>query len=192
MAPVRPVAVLDACVLYPIAVTDALISLGSRGLFRAKWTTRIESEWIRAIENRRPDLAGRLSTRRDAMRAAIVDWEAPDLATAAISLESQLPDPDDGHVIAAAIGAQADLIVSFNVADFPQRVLDTIGLEVVHPDEFVVSLREADDLLWIDTFASMKQRLRKPIFSSPEFAEAFGRAGLPKTADALRAVADSL
>jgi predicted nucleic acid-binding protein len=192
VAYVRPTAVLDACVLYPIAVTDALISLGSRGLFRAKWTTRIESEWTRAIENRRPDLVGRLGTRRDAMRAAIVDWEVADLAVEAISLDAQLPDPDDGHVIAAAIGAQADLIVSFNVADFPQRVLDTYGLEVVHPDEFIVSLKESDDLLWIDTFASMKQRLRKPVLSSHEFAEAFERAGLPNTADALRAVADSL
>ena len=192
MARVRPVAVLDACVLYSIAVTDALISLGSRGLFRAKRTTRIESEWIRAIENRRPDLVGRLSTRRDAMQAAIVDWEVDDMAVEAISLDAELPDPDDAHVLAAAIGAQADVIVSFNVTDFPERVIDTYGLEVAHPDRFIVNLRESDTPLWIDTFASMKQRLRKPVLSSHEFAEAFERAGLPNTADALRAVADSL
>jgi hypothetical protein len=188
----RPTVILDACVLYPIAVTDALISLGSRGLFSAKWTTRIESEWMGAIEKRRPDLVGRLGSRRDAMRAAIVDWEVPDLATAAISLDTQLPDPNDGHVIAAAVVAQADLIVSFNVADFPQRVLDTYGLEVVHPDDFIVSLRESEDLLWRETFASMRQRLRQPVLSSGQFAEAFARAGLPNTADALRSVADYL
>lgn len=192
MAYFRPTAVLDACVLYPIAATDALISLGSSGLFSAKWTIRVESEWMGAIEKRRPDLVGRLSIRRDAMRDAIVDWEVSAQAVAAVSLNVQLPDPDDGHVIAAAMAARADFIVSFNVADFPKRVLDTYGLEVMHPDEFIVGLGELDHPLWIDTFRSMRQRLHRPVLSTQEFVEAFARAGLPNTADALRSVADSL
>lgn len=40
----RYTALLDACVLYPIAVADALMSLATEGLFAAKWTTRIEVE----------------------------------------------------------------------------------------------------------------------------------------------------
>ncbi len=71
----RYTAVLDACVLYSIAMTDALLSLATAGLYAAKWTTRIEDEWIRALENSRPDLAGRLDVRRDCMRAAVPDWE---------------------------------------------------------------------------------------------------------------------
>jgi hypothetical protein len=51
----RYTALLDACVLYPIAMTDSLMSLATAGLFAAKWTTRIEQEWIGALEERRPD-----------------------------------------------------------------------------------------------------------------------------------------
>lgn len=61
----RYTAVLDACVLYSVAMTDALLSLATAGLYAAKWTTRIEDEWIRALENSRPDLIGRLDVRRE-------------------------------------------------------------------------------------------------------------------------------
>lgn len=67
----RYTALLDACVLYPLAMADALMSLAIAGLFAAKWTARIESEWIVALEEKRPDLQGRLGFRRDQMREAI-------------------------------------------------------------------------------------------------------------------------
>ena len=40
----RYTAVLDACVLYPLAIADSLISIAVTGLFAAKWTTKIEEE----------------------------------------------------------------------------------------------------------------------------------------------------
>lgn len=69
----RYTALLDACVLYPLAMTDGLMSLTTAGFFAAKWTTRIEQEWIRAIERQRPDLVGKLDIRRDSMRDAVPD-----------------------------------------------------------------------------------------------------------------------
>ena len=71
----RFTAVLDACVLFPIATADALISLAVAGLFSAKWTVAIEDEWLSVAERRHPGLSGRFTTRRDAMRDAVLDWE---------------------------------------------------------------------------------------------------------------------
>jgi len=71
----RYTALLDACVLYPLAMTDALMCLATAGFFAAKWTTRIEEEWIRSLEKQRPELVGKLGIRRDSMRDAIPDWE---------------------------------------------------------------------------------------------------------------------
>src|SRR5947209_5049247 len=51
-----------------------------------------------------------------------------------------LPDPDDRHVLAAAIRSRADVIVTANLQDFPDHVLTTYGLEARHPDEFIVNL----------------------------------------------------
>ena len=67
----RFTAVLDACVLYPVGVADALISLAVAGLYAAKWTVAIEDEWVRNLERNRPELQGRLGPRRDDMRAAV-------------------------------------------------------------------------------------------------------------------------
>jgi len=99
----RYTALLDACVLYPLAMTDALMSLATAGLYAAKWTVRIETEWIAALEERRPDLKGRLDFRRDQMREAIPDWEVPEAAWQACAGGLRLPDPDDVHVLAAAL-----------------------------------------------------------------------------------------
>lgn len=89
----RYTAVLDACVLYPVALSDALMSLASKGLFAGKWTTRIEDEWIRNQEVQRPDLIGRLTTRRDAMREAVLDWEVQEASWQALAPSLVLPRP---------------------------------------------------------------------------------------------------
>jgi len=71
----RYTAVLDACVLYSSAIVDSLMSIAVTGIYAAKWTEKIEEEWINSLEKNRPDLVGKLTTRRDAMREAVPDWE---------------------------------------------------------------------------------------------------------------------
>jgi hypothetical protein len=56
------------------------------------------------------------------------------------SVSSFLPDPDDRHVLAAAIHARAEVIVTFNLSDFPASVLGNLGVEAIHPDEFIARL----------------------------------------------------
>ena len=65
---VRCTALLDACVLYPLAIADALMSVAAAGSFSARWTKYIESEWVSALERARPELVGRLDFRRECMR----------------------------------------------------------------------------------------------------------------------------
>jgi predicted nucleic acid-binding protein len=136
---VRYTALLDACVLYPLAMTDALMSLATAGLFAAKWTSRIENEWILSLERQRPELVGRLTTRRDSMRDAVADWEVPESARAPVAKGIELPDPNDVHVLAAAIAGHADCIVTSNLKDFPEDVLQPYGIEAIDPDAFIVN-----------------------------------------------------
>jgi len=49
-----------------------------------------------------------------------------------------LPDPNDRHVLAAAIVSRAGIIVTFNTKDFPQEILEPYGLESQHPDDFLI------------------------------------------------------
>lgn len=186
----RYTALLDACVLYPLAMADALMSLATAGLFAAKWTTRIETEWIAALETRRPDLKGRLSIRRDQMREAIPDWEVPEAAWQACTGNLALPDPDDVHVLAAALCGHADCIVTANLKDFPAAVVGALGIEVIHPDPFIVAQWDLDPLTAIAAFKRMRARWKRPEASAEDFAAAMERGGLPATAQRLREAAE--
>ena len=55
-----------------------------------------------------------------------------------------LPDPDDRHVLATAINAGAELIVTFNLRDFPTSALAPYNIEAIHPDKFIAELFETD------------------------------------------------
>ena len=186
----RYTALLDACVLYPMAMADALMSLATAGLFAAKWTTRIEAEWIRSLEDNRPDLQGRLDYRREQMREAVPDWEVGEQAWTICARGLELPDPDDVHVLAAALAGHADCIVTANLKDFPAEVVAQLGIEVIHPDQFIVAQWDLDQLVAVAAFKRMRARWKKPQASAEDFAAAMERGGLPATAQRLREAAE--
>ena len=182
----RYTALLDACVLFPLAMVDSLMSLAEAGLYAAKWSTRIEEEWMLALETKRPDLKGRLGTRRDAMREAVPDWEVPETAWNAVVGSVQLPDPDDAHVLAAAIAGHADCIVTVNLRHFPDAAVGPYGVEVVDPDKFIINQWDLDQLAAVAAFKRMRARWKKPQATPEDFAQALERGGLPATAIRLR------
>lgn len=186
----RYTALLDACVLYPLPMTDALLSLATAGFFAAKWTTRIEDEWIRALERQRPNLTGKLGVRRDSMRDAIPDWEVPQAAWEPLVQGIELPDPDDVHVLAAAIAGYADCIVTSNLKDFPDAILMDHGIEAIDPDRFIINQWDLDPVQAIAAFKRMRARRKKPHATPEDFADALEVGGLPATADRLRLAAE--
>ncbi len=186
----RYTALLDACVLYPVAMTDALLSLATAGFFAAKWTTMFEAEWLRSLERQRPDLAGKLDVRRDSMREAIPDWEVNEAAWSALAAGLQLPDPDDQHVLAAAIAGHADCIVTSNLKDFPADVLFEFGIEAIDPDTFIINQWDLDPVNAIAAFKRMRSRRKKPLSSPEDFAYALEVGGLPTTAQRLRSASE--
>src|SRR5580700_413996 len=110
-------AILDACVLYPAPLRDFFMRLAVK-LYQPKWTDTIHEEWIESILANRPDLTrAQLTRTRELMNqhggACIVSgYES-------LISNLELPDPNDRHVLAAAIAAPARIIVTFNLSDFP-------------------------------------------------------------------------
>lgn len=133
----RYTVILDACVLYPAPLRDLLVELASTDLYRAKWTQRIHDEWISALLKNRPDLdEERLRTyTAKSMNDAVLN----SMVSGYEALESglNLPDIDDNHVLAAAIHAKCDAIVTFNLRDFPLDQLQRYEIELLHPDDFL-------------------------------------------------------
>jgi len=184
-------ALYDACVLYPAPLRDLLMHLALAGLFHARWTDRIHDEWIRNVLANRPDLRReQLERMRDLMNAHVLDC----LVTGYESLIDalSLPDADDRHVLAAAVRTRADVIVTYNLADFPAAALVPFSIEARHPDDFVSGLLDADAAAVCDAARRRRQSLRRPPVSVEEFLHAPARQRLPVTVERLRPLAASL
>ncbi len=182
----RYTAILDACVLFPPAVADALISLHVAGLYTARWTSRIDDEWINAAVRIHDKPREKLEARRNAMRAAVPDWEVPSTAYDTLITGRPLPDQNDEHVIAAALAGHADCIVTSNLKHFPNTILNPLGLEAIHPDDFIVYQIDLDPYPALAAFKNMRARLRNPEISAEVFVEAMERNQLVSTATRLR------
>ena len=185
----RYTALLDACVLFPVAVCDSLMSVAATGLYAPKWTQRIEDEWTRSLEQKSGRPPGSYTVRRDAMRDAAPDWEVPEQAWNRIAPCLQLPDPDDVHVLAAAIAGHADCIVTANLKDFPENALAPFGIQVIHPDEFLIAQMDLDSLSVLAAFKEQRARLKNPVYTPSAFADALERNALVLTAQRLREAA---
>ena len=178
-------AFLDASVLYPVSLRNLLMRLTLRGLFQARWSAHVHEEWIRAVLRDHPGLpAERLRQLRDAM-----DRHAEDsLVTGYEDLIAALtlPDPNDRHVLAAAIVGRADVIVTCNLRHFPADVLDPYNIEAQHPDEFVRHLIDLAPVLVVDAVRDQQARLINPPVSMGELLALFERLGLAETVIELR------
>ena len=118
-------AILDANVMYPVNVFDILAQFSIEGLFTARWTVDIDAEWTMNLrENRRDIHKDQIYRRRDMQRLAIPDWEVEKTKYHPLIEALELPDANDRHVLAAAIAGHADSIVTFNLKDFPPKILD--------------------------------------------------------------------
>jgi predicted nucleic acid-binding protein len=127
---------LDACVLVPVALTDTLLRLADRGLFRPLWSQQVLDEATDAVAEIRPaQLAGmhrRVAAMNDHFPDALV--QGSDQLVSGIVL----PDPDDRHVAAAAVRGGADCILTHNLRHFPPEALAPLGIEAIAPDDFLL------------------------------------------------------
>jgi len=180
----RYTVVLDACVLFPAPVRDLLLSLAHQGLYHARWTETITDEWIRGVLRNRPDLEeSRLRQTAQTMAGAIPDSQISGYARFVDVVE--LPDPNDRHVIAAAIAGHADAIVTFNLKDFPATSLEPLGIEIQHPDDFVVNQLHLNLTDALKAVKALRMRLIRPPQNPADIIKTITRCGLPQTASLL-------
>lgn len=184
-------ALYDSCVLYPAPLRDLLVRLGGSGLFRARWTNEIHDEWIRNVLENRSDLTReRLERTRDLMNEHILDSLVTDYQDLIPTIA--LPDADDRHVVAAAIRGGADVIVTFNLKDFPDFALSPFNLEAQHPDVFVQHLLDLDESLVCATLHQQRLDLKKPPKPAEEMLSTLEEQGLRQFVARLRPSITSL
>ncbi|CAB3833231.1 MULTISPECIES: PIN domain-containing protein [Achromobacter] len=177
-------AIYDACVLYPAPLRDFLMWLGLSGQFRARWSRTIHEEWKRNLLIKRPDLTwAQVNRTSELMDCAIPDGlvEGYEALIAGLAL----PDPDDRHVLAAAIRCGASVIVTFNERDFPQEMLAPYGIESQHPDEFVGNLLDLDAAAVVAAAQHQRAQLKNPPMDVDRYLDILFRQGLVHTTKVL-------
>ncbi len=127
---------IDACVLFPTVLRELVMDYAGTGAFQPLWSERILEEWRRAAA-RRSDHDGMIAESEIAM----VKARFPDaLVTVSPETETRLnlPDPDDIHVLAAAVDGVAGELLTLNLKDFPTRTLGAEGIVRREPDTFLL------------------------------------------------------
>jgi hypothetical protein len=175
----RLTAFLDASVLYSAPIRDLLMHLAVQDLFQARWSDRVHDEWIAALVRKRRDLSPeQLARTRRLMDENINDA----LVTGYEHIIGQLtlPDTNDRHVLAAAIHAGANVIVTINLKDFPADVLATHGITAVHPDTFICRILESEPDAVVAGLHKLHRDLKNPPIPLDELLTGFERIGLVK------------
>lgn len=186
-----PIVVLDACVLYPAALRDLFMRLAVAGLIQARWTDLIHEEWIEAVLRDRPDLErADLERTRRLMDQHTEGSLVRNFEHRIHSLN--LPDPDDRHVLAAALEEDAEGIVTWNVTDFPGGILGPLGITIVTPDELMTRLLEARPKETCAVVRETRLSLKNPPKSIDEYLEILKVRGLTKTGELLAEFRQSL
>lgn len=186
-----PVVLYDANVLYPAPLRDFLIRMAVAGLVRAHWSPDIEEEWIRSVLRDRPDLTReQLERTARLMEAAVPGAVLEGYEHMIDALE--LPDPDDRHVLAAGIFMGVNVIVTFNVKDFPRDIVARQGIEMRRPDAFVLERLTADPDAVLAVARAHRAALRRPPKTVDEYLDTLAKCGLRRSAECLRDMASEL
>jgi hypothetical protein len=179
------VVLYDACVLYPAPLRDLLVRLANTGVVRARWSAAILDECFRNILENRPELKPEaLQRTRELMTRAVPDCMVTGFEQLTDGLV--LPDADDRHVLAAAIRAGAQAIVTFNLDDFPAERLQPYNIEAKHPDEFVIDTIDLSPGRVAAVIAEQAAALRNPPRSTAELLDTLRDQGLVRSVAKLR------
>lgn len=186
----RFTAFLDACVLVPIAPCDTLLRMADSGAFRPLWSQRVVDEAQRALERIHPAIdpsrfQSRFRSMGESFEDAVVEgWE---------SLEAgmTLPDPDDCHVLAAALRGRADAIVTENIKYFPQHVLEPLGIEAITVDDFLLAQLDLGPDATVRIIEAQAAQMRQPPVTAAELLRRLAGSGAPRFADAVAQVIES-
>ncbi|MFC4000893.1 putative toxin-antitoxin system toxin component, PIN family [Prauserella oleivorans] len=171
-------ALLDANVLVPIRLTDLTLRLAEAETYRPLWSEQVLDE----AERNLPKVG--LTADQARRRMGFLRSEFPDAMVTDFEplIDAMTNDPKDRHVLAAAVRANAEIIVTANVKDFPAKACDPYDITVVSPDEFLLDQLDLYEAETLQCLRELVEDRTRPPTSMPEFLEQF-RKTVPNFVD---------
>ena len=192
----RFTALIDACVLAGFLRRNLVLTLAEAEFFRVRWSVQILDETERAIagifiERSVADHDERAARARAWMERAFEDAMVDDFGPFLCACQG-LPDPNDAHVIAAALKTQAAVIVTDNLRHFPTVVLDPLNLDVRSADDFIADTIALDEGRAVTAIRRMRERFARPGKNAAQLLLDMEAVGLTSAVDVLRSHEASL
>ena len=177
---------IDTCVLYPTVMREVVLGCAAAGLCEVRWSDRILEEWARAARKIGPEgetlARGEIAAVSARFPDAVVGYAADQLR------QFWLPDPDDIHVLAAAVVGSCDAIMTVNVKDFPRDVLGEYALLRVEPDRFLLDLLETDRVRVVSVAEAVLAEARRLSGEDWKMRALMKKARLPRFGKAVAAM----
>lgn len=177
------VALLDADCLHKLYLRGILLWLADLGAYEPCWSKEILVKTAQSLVKRFPSQEPRLRKQINSIAAGFPEAEVVGYE----DLEGTLncPDPNDEHVLAAAIKGRASKLVTMNIRDFPTDTKLKYGIEIVHPDDFLLDLALENREVFLAASARWITGYNRPKITVEQIAQAITRTGCPKFAKIL-------
>jgi predicted nucleic acid-binding protein len=182
---VQFIAVLDTNVIYPVIIRDLLFWFAHYDLYTPRWSNHIFDEWKDVMQ--RKGITPEESEKR-AYKANLAFPDALVQNYEGLIEHLRLPDEKDRHVLAAAIKTNAHVIVSNNIKDFPEEILEEYGLKIKSADDFLTDIIDLNAETAIKAFREMVLNKKNPDLNEYEVLACLRKNGLKDTANYLHAL----
>ena len=175
-------AFFDTCTLYGATLNDLILWVAEGGAFRPLWSEGVMSELKKSLveDGNDQDL---IENRLDQMRAVFPDAMVDGYQA---RIDGMTCDPKDRHILDAAVRANAEVLVTFNVKHFPDSSVEGYEIEIVHPDDFLLDQLDLYPKLVVDSLVRLTTLYRAPPVTMDELLEMLIRSGVPNFVDAVR------
>lgn len=174
--------VYDTNVLFPNEMRDLLVEIAAHpaGIVRARWSAHILEELRRNLHEKRGIELAKLDRLAELMGRAVRDALVEGYEELIPGLTG-LPDPDDRHVLAAAIRCHAQVIVTQNLKDFPAGCLQRYGMEAQSADTYLLHLVELAPGVVYGAIREISERRTRAPKRVRDLVDAFEACGMPRS-----------
>jgi predicted nucleic acid-binding protein len=179
MIPAPFIVVLDANVLFPFSLRDTLLRAAAVGFYQVRWSPQILDEMTRSLVRTGTMPEQKASRLRSVMTREFPEAEVTDYEQL---IDAMKNDEKDRHVVATAVKAGAQVIVTSNTRDFAEL---PGGIEAQSPDEFLSDLFDLDPDSFIALLREQADDLINPPMTFDELLDRLGRV-VPDTVAAIR------
>lgn len=181
----RAVVLIDACVLYRQILRDLLLNLALQKLYLPKWSPGIQNEWVKTYFQKYPEADKAIPL----LIVERMNTKFPDAEVVGYASDIEkysLPDKNVRHVLAAAVKAEAVIILTFNLKGFPISDLSKFEINPLSPDDFCEQLIVQHPNKFSEAFLGHLNMYQNPRLSVHELLERYTNNGIPNTASRLR------